>query len=130
MRIKMKGLSKSAELLLGLVFLFGAFNGVMYILGFKAPFPVNPGSELALALANTRYIFLLQKTVECISAILLLIGKIRFVALLALTPIVWSILLYHIFDDINPAIMLVILTLYILALSGHKRNLMILFKLS
>ncbi|WP_162817991.1 hypothetical protein U0035_01240 [Niabella yanshanensis] len=126
----MKRLSKSAELLLGLVFLFGAFNGVMYILGLKAPFPVNRGSELALALANTKYIFLLQKTVEFISAILLLTGKMQFAALLALTPIVASIVLYHIFDEVNPAIVLILLPLFIMALSGHKRRLILLFKLS
>lgn len=128
MKSKIKTLSRSAELLLGLTFLFGAFNGLIYILGLEAPIPVNPQSELAMALAKTRYIFLLQKIVEFTAAMLLLLGKIRFVALIALAPIVACILLYHVFDDVNWAIMLSLLVLYILALSGHQHSLLLLSK--
>jgi hypothetical protein len=89
---------------------------------------VNPGSELAVALAKTRYIFLLQKLVELTTAILLLLGKMRFAALIALAPIVACILLYHVFDDVNWSILLTLSVLYVLALSGHQQSLVLLFK--
>ncbi|MGN7786627.1 hypothetical protein ACTJIJ_18985 [Niabella sp. 22666] len=128
MRLQVKPLSRTAEILLGLSFLFGAFNGLIYFMGFEAPIPVNPDSELAVALAKTRYIFLLQKIVELVAAILLLLGKMRFAALIALAPIVACIVLYHLFDDLNWVILITLTVLYILALSGHQRSLLLFFR--
>lgn len=128
MKLKIKTLSKGAELLLGLAFLFGAVNGLMYILDLEAPIPVNPESELAMVLVKTRYIFLLQKLVELTAAVLLLLGRMRLAALIALAPIVACILLYHVFDDVNGLILLTLSVLYVLALSGHRHRLLQLLK--
>lgn len=128
MKLKITALSRGAELLLGLSFLFGAFNGLMYIFDLEAPIPVNPDSELAMALAKTRYIFLLQKLVELTAGALLLLGKMRLAALIALAPIVACILLYHVFDDVNWSILLTLSVLYVVALSGHRHRVLQLLK--
>ncbi len=128
MKLKIKAVSKGAEMLLGLAFLFGALNGLIYMMGHEAPIPVNPDSELAMALAKTRYIFLLQKLVELTAAILLLFGKMRLAALISLAPIVACILLYHVFDDVNGPILITLSGLYVLALSGHRHRLLQLLK--
>ena len=128
MKLKITALSRGAELLLGLSFFFGAFNGLIYMMGLEAPIPVNPESELATVLVQTRYIFLLQKLVELTAGALLLLGKMRLAALIALAPIVACILLYHVFDDVNWSILLTLPVLYVLALSGHRQRLFQLLK--
>lgn len=114
-----------SELLLGITFVFGGINGLLIPLGHEAIIPVNPDSEFAVMLSHTNYIFVLQKVVELVCGILLLTRKFRFVSLIALTPVVLSILLYHIFDDTeNLSIGLTVFILYIVSVLGHKESIL------
>lgn len=119
----MKILYLITEILLAITFIFGGINGLLSPLGYQPIIPVNPESEFATVLAKTNYIFILQKVVELLCGTLLLIRKFRFVSLIALTPIVISIFLYHIFDDkANFHIGLTVFVLFIVSLFGHKKN--------
>ncbi len=119
----MKKVFLISELLLGITFVFGGINGLLIPFGQEAIIPVNPGSEFAVILSHTNYIFVLQKVVELVCGILLLVRRFRFVSLIALTPIVLSILLYHIFDDTeNLPVGLAVFILYFVAIIGHKEN--------
>lgn len=119
----MKKVYLISELLLGITFVFGGINGLLIPFGQEAIVPVNPNSEFAVILSHTNYIFVLQKVVELICGILLLTRQYRFVSLIALTPIVASILLYHIFDDTeNLPIGITVFIFYIVSLIGHKKN--------
>jgi|GEM_PF-1810287 len=125
----MKKINLIAELLLGVTFIFGGINGLLLPLGYEAMIPVNPESEFATVLSRTNYIFILQKTVEFLAGICLLTRKFRFAALLALTPIVLSILLYHVFDDTSGlSIGLTVFILYLLSLPGHKESIQYILK--
>ncbi len=125
----MKKLFLIAELLLGITFVFGGINGLLVPLGHEAIVPVNPDSEFATILSQTNYIFILQKVVELSCGILLLTRKYRFISLLALSPIVISILLYHIFDDTNNLLIgISVFIIYIISLLGHKEEIGYLFK--
>ncbi len=119
----MKILYLITEVLLAITFIFGGINGLLLPLGYQPFIPANPASEFATILAKTDYIFILQKVVELLCGILLLIRKFRFVSLIALAPIVISIFVYHIFDDkANLHIGITVFVLFIIALLGHKKN--------
>ncbi|MBX2952718.1 MAG: hypothetical protein KF870_09440 [Leadbetterella sp.] len=119
----------TAELLLGLIFVCGGINGLLIPLGYDPVMPVNPESAFAVTLSQTGYIFILQKTVELCAGILLLARRMRRLALLALTPVVICILLYHLFDDTGGlAIGISVFVLYLISLAGHKQDLLSLLK--
>ncbi|WP_460683958.1 hypothetical protein [Niabella aquatica] len=126
----MKRIIFVSELLLGISFVFGAVNGLLIPFGYKAIIPVNPGSAFATVLSQTNYIFILQKLVELLFGILLLTRRLRFLCLVALAPIVVSILLYHLFDDTDGRpVGISVFILYAVSLSGHKESLYRLFQL-
>lgn len=119
----------TAELLLGIVFVCGGINGLLIPLGYDPVMPVNPESAFAVVLSKTGYIFILQKTVELSAGILLLARTQRWLALVALTPIVICILMYHIFDDTGGlAIGISVFVLYLISLAGHKEDVLSLLK--
>ena len=119
----MKKINNIAEILLGITFVFGGINGLLIPLGHEPILPVNPNSEFAKILSNTDYIFVLQKVIELCCGILLLSRKFRFVSLVALTPIVVSILLYHLFDETNNLLIgLIVFMLFTVSLVGHKKS--------
>ena len=125
----MKKLNSIAEILLGITFLFGGINGLLIPLGHEPILPVNPNSEFAIILSNTNYIFVLQKLIELCCGILLLSRKFRFVSLVALTPIVVSIFLYHLFDDTNNLLIgFIIFMLFTVSLLGHKKSIQLVLK--
>lgn len=119
----MKLLAQIAEIILGLTFIFGGINGLLIPLGFEAIIPVNPSSKFAVTLSETYYIFIIQKIVELVCGLLLVIRIYRFAALLALTPIVICIFAYHIVDDVsNLPIGLTVLGCYILSLTAYQKQ--------
>lgn len=124
----MKKIYRISEQLLAFIFLFGAVNGLLLPLGYQPLIPATPNSEFATVLAKTSYLFIPQKTVELLTGSLLLSGKFRFASLITLCPVITSILLYHLFDDRNILIAFSLLTLYIIALSGHQRSFAIFLK--
>jgi len=119
----------TSELLLGFIFVAGGINGLLIPLGYDPVMPVNPESAFAVMLSQTGYIFILQKTVELSAGILLLARRMRWLALVALAPIVICILLYHLFDDTGGlAIGISAFVIYLVSLAGHKENLLSLLK--
>lgn len=119
----------TAELLLGLIFVCGGINGLLIPLGYDPVMPVNPESAFAVMLSQTGYVFILQKTVELSAGILLLVRRRRWLALVALAPIVICILLYHLFDDTGGlTIGISVFVLYLISLAGHKGGMLSLLK--
>lgn len=120
----MKKISMLAELILGATFVFGGINGLLIPFGLEAIIPVNPQSRFAMVLSQTDYIFVVQKVVELAAGICLLTKRFRFAALLALTPVVICIVIYHVFDDVaNLHIGVMVLLCYLLALGNHAHQL-------
>lgn len=116
----MKKISVLAQLILGVTFVFGGVNGLMIPLGLEAIVPVNPQSKFAILLSQTNYIFIVQKVIELLAGICLLIRKFRLAAILALTPIVICIVMYHLFDDIkNIVIGITVLLCYVISLFNY-----------
>ncbi len=119
----------TAELLLGLIFVSGGINGLLIPLGYAPVMPVNPESAFAVLLSQTDYIFIPQKIAELSAGIFLLARRQRWLALVALTPIVICILMYHIFDDTGGlAIGISVFVLYLISLAGHKEDVLSLLK--
>lgn len=119
----------TAELLLGLIFVSGGINGLLIALGYAPVMPVNPESAFAVLLSQTDYIFIPQKIAELSAGIFLLARRQRWLALVALTPIVICILMYHIFDDTGGlAIGISVFVLYLISLAGHKEDVLSLLK--
>lgn len=123
----MKKIISVTEFLLGLTFVFGGINGLLIPLGYDAIIPVNPRSAFATALSQTHYILIPQKLTELFCGMLLLVRRYRFISLVALAPIVISILLYHLFDDTGGLpVGIIVFLLYVVSLSGHKECLRVL----
>ncbi|MEK0315505.1 DoxX family membrane protein [Cohnella sp. 56] len=102
------------RLLLGLVFVAGAVNG-LFVLAGKRPFmPVN--ARATGDLVNAGYLYPLVKVTELAAGLLLLTGLYVPVALLLLAPVVLCILLAHMLHDkplIWAGLLLLALELYL-----------------
>jgi uncharacterized membrane protein YphA (DoxX/SURF4 family) len=93
----MKIASLIARYLLGLMFLVFGLNGFLHFIPMQ-PMPGTAGQFMGVVFASNLYvvIFLLQT----VSGILLLIGRYVPLALVLLGPVLFNILLFHIF--MNP----------------------------
>jgi uncharacterized membrane protein YphA (DoxX/SURF4 family) len=103
-----------ARILMGIIFLGAGLNGYAVILGFD---PFMPTSPEAMALFEFEYLLVVEKSLEVICGVLLLINRFVPLALAILSPLVVNILLLHIFLDpslLLLAILLVILQGYLL----------------
>jgi hypothetical protein len=85
-----------AELLLGIIFLGAGLNGYVVLFGFEAFAPTSPA---AMEFLGEGYFLALEKGVEIIAGILLLIRRFVPLTLIILASIIVNILAFHLFVD-------------------------------
>ncbi len=100
-----------AEILLGIIFLAAGLNGYVVLFGFEAFAPTSPA---AMEFLGDGYFLALEKGVEIIAGILLLIGRFVPLVLMVLASIIINILAFHIFVDSE----LLLLAIFIVILEG------------
>ncbi|GAA0308348.1 putative membrane protein YphA (DoxX/SURF4 family) [Gracilibacillus halotolerans] len=88
-----------AELLLGIIFLGAGLNGYVVLLGFEAFAPTSPA---AMEFLSSGYFLALEKGVEIIGGILLLIRRFVPLALIVLASIIVNILAFRCVHEEKP----------------------------
>jgi putative oxidoreductase len=83
-----------SRILLGLIFVVFGLNGFLNFL--HAPLPPGTAGQYMMSLAATHYIHVIF-LVQLIGGILLLAGQFIPLALVMLGPVIFNILLFHIF---------------------------------
>nr|GGG71955.1 hypothetical protein GCM10011398_15370 [Virgibacillus oceani] len=109
-----KVLSYISRYLLGFIFLCAGINGYFVIVELD---PFIATSPEAMALFEFDYLLIVEKSLEVICGVLLLINRFVPLALAILSPIVANIFLLHIFLDhslLLLAVALVIMQIYLL----------------
>lgn len=99
---------------LGLIFLVAGINGYFVILDFE---PFIATSPEAMALFEFEYLLIIEKTLEIICGVLLILNRFVPLALAILSPIVANIFFLHLFLDhslLLLAIILVIMQAYLI----------------
>ena len=89
-------LNHISRLFLGAVFLVAGVNGYFVIFGLQ---PFIATSPQAMALFEFDYLLIVEKTLEIICGVLLLINQFVPLALAILSPIIVNIFLLHLFLD-------------------------------
>ncbi len=117
-----KRLMLLSRLFLGIVFLGAGLNGFFVIFGLEPFIATSPD---AMALFEFQYLLIVEKTIEVICGILLLMNQFIPLALAILSPIVANIFLLHLFLDhsLLPLAVLLVLTLGY-SLFYYRRNFM------
>jgi hypothetical protein len=105
----MKGFIRTAELLLGILFLGAGLNGYFVLFGFEPFAPTNPA---AMEFLGDGYLLAMEKGIEIIAGILLIIRRFIPLVLVALTGIIVNIFAFHIFVD--PELLLLAIVLVVL----------------
>ncbi|AST90791.1 hypothetical protein BC6307_05580 [Sutcliffiella cohnii] len=99
------------EILLGTIFLGAGLNGYVVLFGYE---PFAPTSPAAMEFLGEGYFLALEKGVEIVAGILLIVRKYVPLALTALASIIINIVAFHIFVDSD----LLLLALFITLLEG------------
>lgn len=108
-----------SEILLGIIFLGAGFNGYLVLFGAD---PIMPTSPQAEELLGTGYLLALEKTIEVLCGILLIVRRYVPLALLILMPLVVNILAFHLFVDAELLpLALIIVLLSAILLWGYRR---------
>ncbi|MEH7249359.1 DoxX family membrane protein [Neobacillus niacini] len=117
-----KQLMLVCRLFLGVVFLVAGLNGYFVILGLEPFIATSPD---AMALFEFNYLLIVEKTLEVICGILLIVNQFIPLAIAFLSPIVANIFLLHLFLDhsLLPLAVLLVLTLGYLFFY-YRRNFM------
>ncbi|WNS75032.1 hypothetical protein RRV45_19460 [Bacillus sp. DTU_2020_1000418_1_SI_GHA_SEK_038] len=117
-----KILMQVSRYFLGVVFLGAGLNGYVVIFGFD---PFVPTSPEAMALFEFKYLLIVEKTLEIICGILLLINQFIPLAIAILSPIVVNIFLLHLFIDHSLLLLAVVLIItYSYLLICYRKNFM------
>lgn len=90
----MKKFARIAEVVLGVIFLGAGLNGYFVLFGFE---PFAPTSPAAMAFLGDGYLLAMEKGVEIVAGLLLIIRRFVPLALAALAGIIVNILAFHIF---------------------------------
>ena len=97
-----------AELLLGIIFLGAGLNGYVVLFGFEAFAPTSPA---AMEFLGEGYFLALEKGVEIIAGILLLIRRYVPLVLIVLASIIVNILAFHVFLDSDLLVLALLVTI-------------------
>ncbi|MFT4416624.1 DoxX family membrane protein [Fredinandcohnia humi] len=97
-----------SRLFLGVVFCVAGINGFFVIFGLE---PFIATSPEAMALFQFKYLLVVEKSLEIICGILLLLNRFVPLALVILSPIVANIFLLHLFQDHSLLLLAAILSL-------------------
>nr|WP_026287197.1 hypothetical protein [Gracilibacillus lacisalsi] len=98
----------AARLVLGIIFLIAGLNGFLVVLNIE---PLISTSPEAMVLFQFNYLLVVEKSLEVICGLLLLINRFVPLALTVLTPITANIFLLHIFVDPSLLILAVIMVI-------------------
>ncbi|WP_228552377.1 hypothetical protein [Gracilibacillus salitolerans] len=109
----------AARIVLGIIFLSAGFNGFLVVFDIE---PLIPASPEAMVLFQFSYLLIVEKSLEVICGILLLMNRFVPLALAVLTPITANILLLHIFVDPSLLILAVIMVILQGYLFYHFRD--------
>ncbi|WP_428907990.1 hypothetical protein [Niallia sp. Krafla_26] len=107
------------EILLGLIFLGAGLNGYAVLFGFD---PFAPTSPAAMDFLGDGYLLALEKGVEIIAGILLLIGRFVPLVLTVLAGLIVNILAFHIFVDPELLLLAIFITLLEVILVWNYRD--------
>ena len=111
-----------SRLFLGVVFLVAGINGYFVIFGLE---PFIATSPEAMALFEFKYLLIVEKSLEVICGILLLINQFIPLAIAILSPIVANIFLLHLFLDHSLLLLAIILVLtHCYLLFYYRKNFM------
>ncbi|HAM80562.1 hypothetical protein [Ornithinibacillus bavariensis] len=91
-------LIRIAEILLGLIFLGAGLNGYVVLFGFE---PFAPTSPAATEFLGDGYLLAMEKGVEIIAGVLLLIRRFVPLVLIVLASLIVNIIAFHLFVDID-----------------------------
>lgn len=116
----MKIIVPVARLFLGLVFLFGGVNG--FFVWFTGLDPFIFVSSEAIAFLQYDYLLVIEKSLEVICGLLLLLDRYVPLALAILTPIIANILLLHLFIDPSFLVLAILLSAAQITLLVYYRN--------
>lgn len=102
---------RAAEILLGIIFLGAGLNGYAVLFGFE---PFTATSPAAMEFLGDGYFLALEKGVEIIAGILLIIRRFVPLVLVVLAGIIINILAFHLFIDPD----LLLLAIFVVLLEG------------
>lgn len=105
---------------LGLIFLFGGVNG--FFVWFSGLEPFIFVSREAMAILQYDYLLVVEKSLEVICGLLLLLDRYVPLALAILTPIITNILLLHLFIDPSFLALAILLSIAQTTLLIHYRS--------
>ena len=115
-----------SRLFLGVVFLGAGLNGYMVIFGLD---PFVATSPEAMVLFEFNYLLIIEKTLEIICGILLLINQFVPLTIAILSPIVANIFLLHLFLDRSLLLLAIVLVLtHGYMLFYYRRNFIAIFE--
>jgi hypothetical protein len=122
----MNRVSSTCRILLGLIFLGAGINGYLVLVGLQPIFPTSPK---AMELLGSGYLLAMEKTVEVLAGVLLIVRRFVPLALAMLLPLVVNILAFHLFVDhalLPLAIVVTVLEVYLLWVQReHLRGLLV-----
>lgn len=107
----MKKLARIAECLLGLIFLGAGLNGYFVLFGLE---PFAPTSPQATEFLGDGYLLVMEKGIEILAGILLIIRKFVPLVLIVLASLIVNIVAFHLFVDSE----LLLLALLLFVLEG------------
>ncbi|WP_453993839.1 hypothetical protein [Bacillus nitroreducens] len=105
----MKIMIRVIEILLGLIFLGAGLNGYAVLLDFE---PFAPTSPAAMEFLGDGYLLAMEKGVEIIAGILLMIRRYVPLALVMLAGLIVNILAFHIFVDLALLPLAILITVF------------------
>src|SRR5690606_35607217 len=105
----MKIMIRVIEILLGLIFLGAGSNGYAVLLDFE---PFAPTSPAAMEFLGDGYLLAMEKGVEIIAGILLMIRRYVPLALVMLAGLIVNILAFHIFVDLALLPLAILITVF------------------
>ncbi|WP_060204196.1 DoxX family membrane protein [Sporosarcina koreensis] len=109
-----------SRLFLGVVFLVAGINGYFVIFDME---PFIATSPEAMALFEFKYLLIVEKSLEVICGILLLLNRFIPMAIAILAPIIFNILLLHLFLDHSLLLLAVLLVIALgYLLFSYRKN--------
>ncbi|MCM3633463.1 hypothetical protein [Paenibacillus camelliae] len=96
------------ELVLGIIFLGAGLNGYVVLFGFEAFAPTSPA---AMEFLGEGYFLALEKGVEIIAGVLLIIRRFVPLTLIVLASIIVNILAFHLFVDSDLLALAILVTI-------------------
>jgi hypothetical protein len=115
----MRILVRVAEILLGVIFLGAGLNGYFVLFGLE---PFVATSPAAMEFLGDGYLLAMEKGVEIIAGVLLLVRRYVSIALVVLAGLIVNILAFHIFVDSELILLAILIALLEVFLAWYYRD--------